>query len=94
MIDGYQSATDLFGAYRLVARKGGSERATLLGWFATKTGIEIGHVAVMLAHVKDERDLYFLQSDMEHAHLERSVPYSASFRNALKVDRAMPVPTT
>jgi len=73
----------LFGDFRLVAKSGTSERATLLGWFADKTGIEIGQVAFMVGHLKDLRDLYFLQSDMKQASA-RGIPYSAAFRKALR----------
>ena len=78
---------DLFNVSRWfkpdpVASKPISERAMLLGWFAEKTSIEIGHVAFMVGHLKDLKDLYYLQSDMKQAHA-RGVLYSASFRSAL-----------
>lgn len=80
----YESATDLFGAYRIVPKSGASERATLLGFFSSKTGIAIERVAGMVGHLKDLRDLYYLKSDLEQAYA-RGVPYSAAFRKALQV---------
>ncbi len=78
------SMTDLFGNYRLAPKVKVGERALLMGDIARKTGIEIGHLAGMLGHLKDPRDLYYILSDIKQAHA-RGVPYSAALRASLKL---------
>ena len=77
-------AKDLFGGTRFF-REGGKvvgERQALIGKFAAKTGIEIGHVAFMVGHLKDLKDLYYIDSDCTQA-AARGIAWSAAFRNAL-----------
>lgn len=89
MNEDIKSAKDLFGRHHALNKKSGkpmSERATLLGYFSEKSGIEIGHIAFMVGHLKDLRDLYYLKSDCDQA-ATRGVPFSAAFRKALKLEK-------
>ncbi len=65
-MDEYKSATDLFGSYRFLPKKKGSERGMLMEYFAEKTGKPLKYIAFRLAgiptydlyHIKKQCDIY------------------------------------
>ena len=83
-----KSTRELLSSYdaQPIKKRRGSERAELLGHFALNSGIKIGRVAFMVAHLKELKDLYYLKSDCDQASA-RGVPFSAAFRHALKVSK-------
>lgn len=71
--DKIASASDLFGNYRLIKQGGKplNERATLLKYFHERAKdryglpFDISYIGMLLAHLKDVRDLYYLKSICE-----------------------------
>lgn len=84
-IDGYSSATDLFGNYRIQpAKSGQSERGGLLEYFASKTGWPIKRLVYKLAGL-ELQDLYFLKSNADAYEREGKGAWSKAFFGSLKV---------
>lgn len=78
----YIEAKDLFGAYRIVPKKGGSERGEFLKKFSEKTGKPIKYIAFKLTGVPTT-DLYAFDKKCEE-YAKSGKPYSKCFYGCLK----------
>lgn len=75
----YTSATDLFGNYRIVPKKG-TERGALLQYFAEKTGHKIDYIAYKLTGIHTP-DLYYIKKKCD----AYKGPWAKAFFGMLKV---------